>query len=165
MCGGLYPCWSVWGWSSWAAWRYCRWHPLGGAWGSVLCCRKGSCTVVRVCLVGGVGLRGGASVVENMLASFRMASMVWAPKRAKGEAGAGFARVSARCLAASVAVSAEDMAGMAPLWGKNWKVLVMRYPERRRYLWGGFCVGGSTLGGRSGGGRVGQLGGTAGGTL
>ena len=86
---------------------------LGSAWGSVLCCRLGSCTVVRVCLVGWVGF-GGAPVAANMLASFRMASMVWAPKRAKGAAGAGFARASAMRLAASVAVSVEDMAGMAP---------------------------------------------------
>ena len=42
---------------------------LGGAWGSVLCCRLGSCTVLWVCLVGGVGLSGGSPVVEKMLAS------------------------------------------------------------------------------------------------
>ena len=91
---------------------------LGGAWGSVLCCRMGSCTVVRVCLVGWGGL-GGALVAENMSASCRMSSMVWAPKRANGAAGAGFARASARRLAASMAASAEDMAGMVPLCGKN----------------------------------------------
>ena len=93
---------------------------LGGAWGLVLCYRLGSCTVVRVCLVGGVGFTGGAPVV---------ASMVWAPKRANGAAGAGFARGSDRCLDASVAASAEDMADMAPLCGKNWTVLVMRSPR------------------------------------
>ena len=91
---------------------------LGGAWGSVLCCRLGSCTVVCVCLVGWVGF-GGAPVVAKMLDSFRMASMVWSPKRAKGVAGAGFARASARRLAVSVAALAEDMAEMAPLCGEN----------------------------------------------
>ena len=64
-------------------------------------------------------MRGGASVVENMLASCRMASMVWAPKLAKGADGAGFARASDMRLAAPVAASAEDMAGMEPLCGKN----------------------------------------------
>ena len=102
---------------------------LGGAWGSVLCCRLGSCTVSRVRLVGGVGLRGGAPVVAKMLASCRMVSMVWASKREKGAAGVGFARASARRLNTSVATSAEDMAGVAPLWGENWTVLVMRSPR------------------------------------
>ena len=101
---------------------------LGGAGGLVMCCRLGSCTVVRVCLVCWVGF-GGVPVAANMLASFRMASMVWAPKRAKGAAGAGFARASDRRLTASVAALAEDMAGMAPLCGKNLTVLVMRSPH------------------------------------
>ena len=89
---------------------------LGGAWGLVLCCRLGSCTSVCVCLVGWVGL-GGARVAAKILASFRMTSMVWAPKWEKGAAGAGFSRVSARRLATSVAASAEDMDDMVPLWG------------------------------------------------
>ena len=59
--------------------------------------------------------------------------MVWVPKRAKGASGAGFARASARILAAYVAASvtalAGDMSGMATLWGKNWTVLVMRSPR------------------------------------
>ena len=79
--------------------------------------------------MGGVGLRSGEPVVANMSASFRMAYMVWAPKWAKGAAGTWFARASTRRLAASVAVSLEDMAGMAPLCGKNLTVLVMRYPR------------------------------------
>ena len=89
---------------------------LVGAGGSVLCCRLGRCTVVHVCLVNWGGL-GGAPFAAKMSSSFRMASMVWVPKRAKGAAGAGFARASARRLAASVATSVEDMAGMAPLCG------------------------------------------------
>ena len=100
---------------------------LVGAWGSVMCCRLGSCTVVRVCLVGWVGF-GGAPVAAKMSASCRMASMVLAPKQANGAACAGFARPSSRRLAASVATSAEDMAGMASLCGKNWTVQVMRSP-------------------------------------
>ena len=68
---------------------------LEGAWGLVMCCCLGSFTVARVCLVGWVGF-GGAPVAANMSAICRMASMVWAPKRAKGAAGAGFAWVSAR---------------------------------------------------------------------
>ena len=55
--------------------------------------------------------------------------MVLEPKQAKGESVAGFARASARRLAASVAASADDMSGIAPLWGGNWKVLVMRSPR------------------------------------
>ena len=78
---------------------------LGGAWGSVVCCSLGICTVARVCLVGGAGLRGCAPVVANMSASCRMTSMVWEPKRAKGAAGAGFERTLARRLDASVAAS------------------------------------------------------------
>ena len=80
---------------------------LGGAWGSVLCCCLDICTVVRVCLVGWVGF-GGAPVAANISDSFWMASMVWAPKRAKGAAGAGFERASSRRLDASVATLAEE---------------------------------------------------------
>ena len=98
---------------------------LGGAWGSVVCCSLGSCTVAQVCLVGGVGFGGCAPVVSKMSAIFRMAYMVWEKKRAKGAAGAGFVRESTRRLAASVAVSTDDMDGMAPLWEKNRTVLVM----------------------------------------
>ena len=46
-----------------------------------------------------------------------MAFMVWAPKRAKGAAAAGFARESARRLVASVDASAEGIAGMARCGG------------------------------------------------
>ena len=91
---------------------------LGGAWGSVLCFCMGSSIGVRVCLVGWGGL-GGAPVAANMLASCRMVSMVWALNWAKGAAGAGFARASARRQAASISASAEDMAGMAPLCGEK----------------------------------------------
>ena len=88
---------------------------LRGAWGSVLRCSMGSSIVARVRLVGG-GVDGvGAPVAAKMLASCRITFMVWAPKRAKGAAGAGFARASARHLAASMAASAEDISGMAPL--------------------------------------------------
>ena len=78
--------------------------------------------------MGGVGFGGCAPVVAKMSASCRMASMVWAPKQAKAAASAGFARASARRLAAFVAESAENMDDMAPLWAKNWTVLVMRSP-------------------------------------
>ena len=80
-----------------------------------MCCSLGSCTVARVRLGGGVGCGGCAPVAAKMLDSFRMAPMVWAQNRAKGAAGAGFARASARHMAASVAASADDMAGMVPL--------------------------------------------------
>ena len=105
---------------------------LGALWvapsevlGSVLCCILGSYTVARVCLVGGVGFGGCALVAENISASYHMASIVWASKRAKGATGAGFARASARRLAEL----AEEMSSMAPFWGGNWKVLVMRSPR------------------------------------
>ena len=101
---------------------------LGGAWGSVLCCSLDSCTVARVRLGCGVGFGGCATVAAKILASFRMSYMVWAPKQEKGAAVAGFSRASDRRLDASVAASAEDIAGMAPLWGENWTVLVMRSP-------------------------------------
>ena len=54
-----------------------------------------------------------------MSASCRIASMVWAPKIAKGAAGAGFARASARRLYESMAASAEEIADMASLWRKK----------------------------------------------
>ena len=69
-------------------------------------------------MVGWVGFDGGL-VAAKMLVSYRMASMVWAPKRSNGAAGARIARASAGRLAASVAASGEDMAGMAPLCGGN----------------------------------------------
>ena len=102
---------------------------LGGAWGSVFCCIIGSCIVARVQLGGGVGVGVGALVAEKISASYRVASMVWAPKRSKGTASAGFARASARLLAASMPMVAEDIAGMAPFWGGNCTVLVMCYPR------------------------------------
>ena len=72
---------------------------------------------------------GGAPVIAKMSASCGMASIIWAPKRAKGAVGAGFARAEARCLAASVAASAEDMAGIAPLCGENRTFLVIHSPR------------------------------------
>ena len=116
VCGGLHPRWWVWGGLG-GMLGGTEGGTLGGAWGSLLCCRPGSCTVVCVSLVVWVGF-GGAPVAAEMSASFRMVSMVWAPKRAKGAAGAGFARASDRRLSVSMAASAEDMAGMAPLCGK-----------------------------------------------
>ena len=92
---------------------------LGGAWGSVLRCSMGSCIVAWVRLEGGVGVGGCAPVASKISASRRMASMVRDPKRAKGGAGAGFARSSARSLAASVSTSAEEIPGMSLLWGKT----------------------------------------------
>ena len=55
---------------------------------------------------------------EKMSADFQIASMVWAPKQAKGAAGAGLAKALARRLAESMAALAEDIAGMEPLCGK-----------------------------------------------
>ena len=76
---------------------------LRGDWGNVLRCSMGSCIVTRVRLGGGVWVGVGAPVAVKMSASFRMASMVWAPKQAKGAAGAIFVRTSARRLDASMA--------------------------------------------------------------
>ena len=39
---------------------------IGGAWGSALYCCLGSCTVARVCLVGGVGVRWCASCSKDV---------------------------------------------------------------------------------------------------
>ena len=76
------------------------------------------CIVARVILGGGVGVGVGAPVAAKMSASCLMESMVWVPKRAKGAASVGYARASSRRLDASVDFSAEDTAGMAPVWGK-----------------------------------------------
>ena len=92
---------------------------LGGAWGSVSLCSRGSCIVAWVCLGVGVGDSVGAPVAEKMSASCWMESMVWAPKRAKGESGAEFARESARRLDASMTALAYDIEGISPLWGKT----------------------------------------------
>ena len=100
---------------------------IGGAWGLVLRCSRGICIVAWVRRGGGVWVGVGAPVAAKMLASCRVASMVWAPKRAKVAAGAGFARASDRRLDESVVALAEDIAGMAPLWGENCTVLAMRY--------------------------------------
>ena len=89
---------------------------LGGALGSVLGCSVGSCIVARVRLVGGVVVGVDALVAAKIPASCWMASVVWAPKQDKGAVSTGFARDSARCMAASMSASAEDIAGMAPLW-------------------------------------------------
>ena len=92
---------------------------LGGVWGSAFPYSVGSGVFARVCLGGGVEVGVGAPVDAKMLANFQMASMVWAPKQEKGKAGAGLERASERRLDASVAALAEDIAGMAPLWGKT----------------------------------------------
>ena len=88
---------------------------LGGAWISLLRYSRGSCIVSQVRLGGGVGFGVGVPVAAKILASCWMASMVWVQKRSKGAAGAGFSRASDRRLDASVATSAEDIAGMVPL--------------------------------------------------
>ena len=62
-----------------------------------------------------------------------MASMVWAPKRAKGAAGAGFARASTRRLTASMAASDEDIAGMVLCGEKLYFFGGALYP-RLRYV-------------------------------
>ena len=90
--------------------------PLGGAWGFVLYYIMGSCVAARVHLVGGVVVGVDALVAAKIPASCWMASVVWAPKQDKGAVSTGFARDSARCMAASMSASAEDIAGMAPLW-------------------------------------------------
>ena len=102
---------------------------IGGAWGSVLRCSMVSFVAARVRLVGRVVVGVGVPFAAKFSASCRMSSMVWAPKRAKGLAGAGFARALARRLALSVAALAEDIAGMAPLLGGNCTVLVMHSPR------------------------------------
>ena len=77
----------------------------------------GSCIAAWVRLVDGVVVGVGTPDAAKMLASCWIASMVWVPKQAKGVAGAGFVMSSARHLAASMAASTEDIAGMALLGG------------------------------------------------
>ena len=90
---------------------------LGDAWGSALPCSVGSGVVAQVRLEGGLGVDVGAPVAAKMSANFRMASMVWDPKKAKSASGAGLRRALAWRLAESMAASAEDIMGMAPLCG------------------------------------------------
>ena len=81
-----------------------------------------------------MGFGVGAPVAKKMSTDCQMAYMVWAPKQAKGAAGVGLARASVRCLAASMAASAEDIAGMALLWRKAllfWLCFLPVYPEHR----------------------------------
>ena len=85
------------------------------AWGSVLRCSMVSFVAARVRLVGRVVVGVGVPFAAKFSASCRMSSMVWAPRRAKFAAGAGFVRASARRLAASVAAPAEYMTAMALL--------------------------------------------------
>ena len=102
---------------------------IRSAWGSASLCIRGSCIVTPLRLGGGVGVGVGAPVAAKFLAGFRMASIVWAPKLAKGTAGAGFVRASSRRLYASVAASTEYIAVMAPLWGENCTVLAVCSPR------------------------------------
>ena len=90
---------------------------LRGAWGSVLRNSMISCIVARVRLGGWFRGLCWCAGCSKMSASCWMASMAWASKRSKGAVGAGFARASDMRLAVSVSASAEDIAGMAPLWG------------------------------------------------
>ena len=55
--------------------------------------------------------------------------MVWASNREKGVVGAGFARASARRLAAYVDASVEDITGMALLLGGDYTFLEMLSPH------------------------------------
>ena len=107
---------------------------LGGVWWSSLPCSVGNGVVLRVRLGGGVGVGVGAPVAAKMSANCQMESIVWVPKQAKGEAGAGLARVLERRLAESVAASAEDIAGMAPLWGKTLLFLLCALPVSPGYI-------------------------------
>ena len=81
----------------------------------MLSCSVENGAVVLVCLWGGVGVGVGALDTAKMLSNFLMASMVWAPKRARGAAGVGLARALARRIAASVAALAEYIVGMVPM--------------------------------------------------
>ena len=77
----------------------------------------------------GVGVGVGAPVAAKMSVSCQIASMVWAPKQAKGAASAGLERESTRRLNASVTVSVENIVGMETLWGKTCTVLVASSPH------------------------------------
>ena len=89
----------------------------------------GSGVAVWVRLGGGVGVGVGVPATAKMSASCRIASMVWAPKRAKGAAGAGFVRASERRLDKYMAASAEEISDMASLWRKKSTVFAVNSPR------------------------------------
>ena len=100
----------------------------GGAWGSAFPGSVGNGVSTQVLLGrrvwGWCGCAGCYKISDN----YQIASMVWAPKRAKGAAGVGLARAPTRRLDMSVAASAEDISGMALLWGGTILFLLCALP-------------------------------------
>ena len=68
----------------------------------------------------------GSAAVEKMSASCRTARIWSSPRVLKGDAGAGLRSASASILAASAALSADDVWGMSSSWGKNSTVRATR---------------------------------------
>ena len=61
----------------------------------------------------------GEVASSNIEASCLMAAICSVPNAGKGEAGEGWRSAAVSSRAASVAVSADEVAGIMALWGKN----------------------------------------------
>ena len=68
------------------------------------------------------------TVAAKMSVNVWIASIFWASKQVKGTDDVVLVRALVRRLAASVAVSTENTAGMAPLWSKNILFLMCSLP-------------------------------------
>ena len=95
----------------------------------------------RVCLGGGVGVGVGVPVAGKFSDNCQMASMVWAPKQAKGEVYTGLSRASARRLDVLVAALVEDVSGMIPLRGGNYTFFLCALPVSPAHILGSIGSG------------------------
>ena len=80
--------------------------------------------VLETCLMS--GSRGESTAMENILDNAVIARSWSSPTVAKGAAGAGLERASARARAALVAASIEEVLGTGQSCGKNSTVLATR---------------------------------------
>ena len=89
---------------------------------------------VRLRLGVGVGVGVGVPVAVKICANFRISYMFWASKQVKGAASVGLSRALARRLAASVATSTDDIAGIALLWGRALLFFLCALPMSLAYI-------------------------------
>ena len=77
--------------------------------------------------LGGVTVSTGGEVAAAKIVARSSSAWSWDwPKVAKGAAGDGCLSALIRDWAERSATSAEEVLGMAQLWGKNWTVLAIR---------------------------------------
>ena len=108
---------------------------VGTLGGATRCCGLWDVGVEFVARsVGGFGTLGargvcsaaGFAVTEKMFANVSMAAICLSPIAAKGDAGAGFWIAQHRSMAARMAASADDSAGIFPKCGMNSTVHAIR---------------------------------------